>query len=453
MDKVDTEMVGSIVTAWYPAKVNEDDDYQVKIEASGITDKHANFKTELDISVRVPSAKDGQYRWERVEHSGQNLLASTLKTTFRKHMEERTEIYGVEFYWGNILQSCADGIIRAYREGEPAFTVGKLTNFVPRDYAVKPFLFRGVPNLIWAQGGSGKSWFGLLFCVLIDKGLEAHGIKAKQGKALYLDWEEEPDLFVQRVKALHKGLGINSDEESGIVYKKMSGSLAANIENIAKIVQRDEISFLVVDSVNASLSGSMNDDETIREYFNSLNGLAITTLSIDHANKAGETTGKWQLGGSASKKQRARQVFELRRRREPGVNSLDIVWYHEKGNDSRLGNPKAWKISFHNTDYYNQQDDENQTLLDMVTFESIDIGDPDNPNFQSLSTQEMVYQLVFKKGSMSSEAIAVEIGTIKDETFDVSFIQKIAKDSSRLTLTVDGIIKLQGSEEIEWNHL
>ena len=451
MDKVDTEMVGSIVTAWYPSKVNEDDDYQVKIEASGITDKHANFKTELDISVRVPSAKDGQYRWERVEHSGQNLLASTLKTTFRKHMEERTEIYGVEFYWGNILQSCADGIIRAYREGEPAFTVGKLTNFVPRDYAVKPFLFRGVPNLIWAQGGSGKSWFGLLFCVLIDKGLEAHGIKAKQGKALYLDWEEEPDLFVQRVKALHKGLGINSDEESGIVYKKMSGSLAANIENIAKIVQRDEISFLVVDSVNASLSGSMNDDETIREYFNSLNGLAITTLSIDHANKAGETTGKWQLGGSASKKQRARQVFELRRFREPGVNSLDVVWYHEKGNDSRLGNPKAWQLNFHNTDYYNEQDNENQTVLDMVTFESIDIGDPDNPNFQTLSTQEMVYQLVFKRGAMSAETIAMEIGTIKDETFNVTYIEKIARDSQRLELTSDGIIKLQGSETQQWN--
>ena len=451
MDKVDTEMVGSIVTAWYPAKVNEDDDYQVKIEASGITDKHANFKTELDISVRVPSAKDGQYRWERVEHSGQNLLASTLKTTFRKHMEERTEIYGVEFYWGNILQSCADGIIRAYREGEPAFTVGELTEFVPRDYAIKPLLFRGVPNLIWAQGGSGKSWFGLLFCVLIDKGLEAHGIKAKQGKALYLDWEEEPDLFVQRVKALHKGLGINSDEESGIVYKKMSGSLAANIENIAKIVQRDEISFLVVDSVNASLSGSMNDDETIREYFNSLNGLAITTLSIDHANKAGETTGKWQLGGSASKKQRARQVFELRRFREPGVNSLDVVWYHEKGNDSRLGNPKAWQLNFHNTDYYNEQDNENQTVLDMVTFESIDIGDPDNPNFQTLSTQEMVYQLVFKRGAMSAETIAMEIGTIKDETFNVTYIEKIARDSQRLELTSDGIIKLQGSETQQWN--
>ncbi len=127
------------------------------------------------------------------------------------------------------------------------------------------------------------------------------------------------------------------------------------------------------------------------------------------------------------------------------------MWYHEKGNDSRLGNPRAWKLSFHNTDYYNQQDDENQTILDMVTFETIDIGDPDNPNFQSLSTQEMVYQLVFKKGSMSSEAVAVEIGTIKDETFDVSFIQKIAKDSSRLTLTVDGIIKLQGSETQQWN--
>ena len=63
----------------------------------------------------------------------------------------------------------------------------------------------------------------------------------------------------------------------------------------------------------------------------------------------------------------------------------------------------------------------------------------------------MVYQLVFNKGSMSSEAVAVEIGTIKDETFDVSFIQKIAKDSSRLTLTVDGIIKLQGSETQQWN--
>ena len=451
MDKVDTQMVGSIVTAWYPAKAHEDDNYQVKIEARGITDKHANFKAELEVSVRVVSGRDGEYRWIRIEHSGQNLLASTLKSTFKKHMEERTEIYGVEFYWGAIIEACADGIIRAYREGEPAIRVGELTQFVPRDYAIKPLLFRDVPNLIWAQGGSGKSWFGLLFCVLVDKGMGAHGIKAKQGRALYLDWEEEPDLFKQRVKAIHKGLGINPDEESGIVYKKMSGSLSSNIENIAKTVQSDEITFLVVDSVNASLSGSMNDDETIREYFNALAGLGVTSLSIDHANKAGETTGKWQLGGSASKKQRARQVFELRRRREPGVDSLDIVWYHEKGNDSRLGNPKAWKLSFPNKDYYNEQDDENQTILDMVTFEAIDIGDPDNPNFQSLSTQEMIYQLVFKKGSMSSESIATEIGTIKDETFDVSFIQKIAKDSSRLTLTVDGIIKLQGSETQQWN--
>ena len=194
----------------------------------------------------------------------------------------------------------------------------------------------------------------------------------------------------------------------------------------------------------------MNDDETIREYFNALNGLGITTLSIDHANKAGETTGKWQLVGSASKKQRARQVFELLRRREPGIDSLDIVWYHEKGNASRLGNPKAWKLSFHNKDYYNEQDDENQTILDMVTFESIDIGDPNNPNFQNLSTQQMVYELIFKKGSMSSESVAMEIGTIKDETINVSFIEKIVNDAERLQLT-DGIIKLQGSEEIEWN--
>ena len=127
------------------------------------------------------------------------------------------------------------------------------------------------------------------------------------------------------------------------------------------------------------------------------------------------------------------------------------MWYHEKGNDSRLGNPKAWQLSFHNQDYYNEQDNENQTVLDMVTFESIDIGDPDNPNFQALSTQEMVYQLVFKRGEMSAEAIAMEIGTIKDETFNVTYIEKIAKDSQRLELTNNGIIKLQGSETQQWN--
>ena len=53
MDRVDTQMVGSIVTAWYPEKAHEDDNYQVKIVASGITDRNANFKTELEISVRV----------------------------------------------------------------------------------------------------------------------------------------------------------------------------------------------------------------------------------------------------------------------------------------------------------------------------------------------------------------------------------------------------------------
>ena len=79
----------------------------------------------------------------------------------------------------------------------------------------------------------------------------------------------------------------------------MAGTLANNIEAISRIVVDNNITYVVVDSVNPALGGKSNDSDAVEDYFDALRILEVTSVSIDHANKMGETTGKYQIYGSS----------------------------------------------------------------------------------------------------------------------------------------------------------
>ena len=347
----------------------------------------------------------------RINRSHPDLLDDMEVNRLIDTLQDKTKDYP-SFFWGSLIDDAKNAIIYSYREGEPAVVMDNLDEIKPRIYSIRPMFIAGVANLMWAPGGSAKSYFGLLSCVMVDKGLAVMGMRARKGVALYLDWEENEDVFRQRLKAVHEGLNLAST--SGIIYKKMSGSLSDSIETISEIVLKHGVTFMVVDSVGAALGGNGALQDVVEDYFAAGNVLGITWVSIDHANRAGETTGNWQIHGSVFKYARARQVYELKKVQEDDEGNIEVFVYHRKANDSGIKSPRGYRIEFDTEKFFDYEIDDYDDRLVRVGFESLSVGEASDEYMRKMGIGEICYELVKAKGSLTATILAISVGRIKD---------------------------------------
>jgi len=441
---------GTLVSVFFPEE-------GIEFIGSYIKDKDGVFKTELHVYADIPSA-GGRVRLHR---SHPDLLEDWDVKKLIDLLDEKTSDYK-QYYWGSLVDKAKDAIIDTYREGEPAEVMDDLDAFEPRIYDIRPMFVKGVANLMWAPGGSAKSYFALLSCVMIDKGLDLMGLRARKGVALYLDWEETNDVFRQRLKAVHEGLGLSPD--SGIVYKKMTGSLANNIETVSQIVAKHNVTYMVVDSVGAALGGNGVDQQVVEDYFAAGNLLGITWVSIDHANRAGETTGNYQIHGSAFKYARARQVYEFKKVQEHDSGAIEIMIHHRKANDSAIKSPRGYKIAFDSERYYIAEADDYDDRLSRVTFESLAWGDASDEFLNRESIGKICHELVKARGESNLTRLAMDVSRIKDvdsiteDTIQASIENYVVRQGGAnvnpIVLHADGVtVSLVTAEEEveEWN--
>lgn len=439
MNRLEVAQRGTIIDVKFPEE-------RVSIRAERLRDKGDSFKAELVIEADL--AMGDSYRKQRLNRGVTDMLSDGAKKALVTTLSEITEDYP-NILWGNIIRDSFDAIMDTYREGVPVETMSGLDVFTPRTYALYPMFVKGVANLMWAPGGSGKSYFALLTCVMVDRGMNTMNMRAPKGNVLYLDWEEEPDVFRQRLFALQKGLDVSNPEESGILYKKMVGSLASNIESISKTVIDNNITYLVVDSVGPALGGSGIDQEVVEEYFRALRVLDVTNLSIDHANRAGETTGQWQIHGSAFKYARARQVYEVRKVQEHESGELEVVLYHRKANDSGSRSPRGFRINFKMRETYNEMDDEYERHLESVKFEMLGLGDADSEFLRRMNLTQICFELIKAHGETNIDILRSNVSIIKDSEVSDDVIKRTIENSK--TMKLENSVVMLRQEETEWN--
>ena len=424
---MEVNKTGSIVTVSFPEE-------EVIITAQNIEDKFGHFSAEVYVHAILPY--NGRQVSTQLDHSRTDLLDISDKNRLVSTLEDQTANYPNRFYWGDTINRASDEIIDKYRQGEPEVVMSHLDDYSPRIYAIKPLFVDGVANLIWARGGSAKSYFGLLSCVAVDKGLSVMGLKARKGVALYLDWEETYDVFKQRLAAVHRGLGIPL--ESGIIYKRMSGSLQQNLQNLSRIVMKHNVTFMVIDSVGAALGGNGVDSNVVGDYFDAGNELGITWVSIDHANRAGETTGNWQIHGSAYKYNRARQVYEVKKVQENDSGYMEMVLYQRKTNDSGIQSPRGFSVAYESEDHYVPEEEDFEKRLVSVTFESLALGNADNELLRGMGIAEICHELIKTHGPTKIAKLAESVGIIKDvEGLTEDTIENSVNNYNQLTIGID----------------
>ncbi len=446
---MEVELRGTVVDVRFP-------DARIHIRANRI--RESAEKATAEITVWADLAIGDNYRKVRLNRSRPDLLDNNDKRNLIRDLEEATIDYP-NYSWGSIINNTFDAIIDKNREGYSEVVMDDLKKAKGRSFAIKPLWEQNVNNLLWAKGGSSKSYFALLSCVFVDRGIKSLGLTAKPGRALYLDWEEEEDIFRHRLYSVQKGLNVENPERSNIVWKQMRGSLPANIEEISRLVIDNDISFVVIDSVGLALGGSGVDDEAVKGYFEALKLLKVTTLSVDHANKSGERTGNYEIFGSTYKYSYARNVYELKKVTEENAQEFESVFYHRKVNDGKLLSPTGFKVTFEETREWNPDEAEYEMVLDKVVFESLGLADASIEHLKGLTISALCYELIKKseeKGTMlTTDELARDIGFIKNEgegSVSIDVIERTLNNSTTMQLNQDGTVQLisKQEEETEW---
>ncbi|MBT9144157.1 MAG: hypothetical protein DDT32_02143 [Syntrophomonadaceae bacterium] len=315
-----------------------------------------------------------------------NLLSTQSRNTLAKYLITRCDLLD----WGGILEIVSILTVSSHREGEPIIQVGNDKIQTERRYRLYPLLLEKEANLIYGPGGSGKSTIASFIGIIVQTNNNSCGMIPIQGNVLYLDYETSSTEINDRVVKIKNGLSLKSDS---LDYRFCSQALASEIEYIQRTVLDKGINLVIVDSVGGACGGEPESAEVVLRYFMALRSLKITTLSIDHVTKAGDTKMPF---GSVYKANSARSIYELRKSQEAGEGWMDIGLYHRKCNVGRLQKPFGLRI-----DYF--EDDHQPSIL----FSRSDIREVPGLT-EGLTLQDQI-AAVLRHGPMTVAEIASEL--------------------------------------------
>lgn len=263
--------------------------------------------------------------------AAQLKLANSLKT------------YSASIPWKVLLQKACALVMRRHRQGEPLVHLNKDYEMEPLSYAINPIVPRKKTAILFADGGKGKSTYALMLAMLVSTGQNAARFSALPGKALFLDWEDDVDVHARRLHALRAGHPELDNAE--VQYQRCCEPLTKLTHDLARTIQREGITFVVIDSLLAAMGGEASA-EAVGKFFAAVRVFQVESLLIGHTPKTlAEGQEHATVYGSVFNQNFARGVWELKTEQEIGEDSAILGLFHRKSNLTRKHPPIGLKVT------------------------------------------------------------------------------------------------------------
>jgi len=180
--------------------------------------------------VRYPNVTGPSIKAEcAVTHQGRPIHRSFLTLTspsgmrdYERRLEQRRPAADYQVDWSQVVEDLAGITVDAIRAQLPERVLGEVTSDGTFTYRVDNVLIERANNVLYAEGGTGKSYWALFLATIISEGYvdTDHRLVVEPGNVLYCDYETSDQAISERVRKLHNGLGIN--RPSKIIYQPMS---------------------------------------------------------------------------------------------------------------------------------------------------------------------------------------------------------------------------------------
>lgn len=245
--------------------------------------------------------------------------------------------------WIVIIEQLRVKTLNLFRQGEPVQIIDAKEKVNKPEYLLWPFIAKDQMNLIYGEGGSGKSTFALFLCLAVmcpSIGVE-YAMKAENSKkVLYLDFETS----VETIRWQWANLVASFDCDEKIYYRRCNIPLTQDIEKIKECVYESQADLVIVDSVGIGCGDNINEAHTANTFALALRSLNTTSLLISHTSK--EKSDHKTPFGSVYFFNNARSVWELKKMQEAGEDKITLGLFHRKSNLSKLNKPFGFKFIY-----------------------------------------------------------------------------------------------------------
>lgn len=243
--------------------------------------------------------------------------------------------------WGERLETACVLALRRYREGEPVVSLDQVTlDPDAKRYSLAPVLLREQPTMFFGLGKSGKSYLALYMAALLQADHQDNGYEPVPCNVLYLDYEASAEQMTQRLNNIRNGLGIPFPP---VAYRFCSQPLAAEVEDIQRLIADRNIGYIWVDSASAACGGDPSEVGPTMEFYRAIRAFRVGVGIIHHTPKGATEKTPY---GCVQWTNQARNIYMVRGAQEPGAASLDMSFRHWACNDGMLQPTTAFRLTW-----------------------------------------------------------------------------------------------------------
>lgn len=299
---------------------------------------------------RIRETSSGDYRGLLEILDGDVLLHSSIVNlcTASGRQAVVRSLNGSRENWDSIIDAACAQVIHRLMQGSPMEEICSEVAVSPQRYLLEPFLPLDQPTMVFGKPGSTKSYLALLMVVLTTLPLSDNDFGWKTGQrstnCLYLDNETSRDTVHRRLQELLRGMGLPPIH---IHYKRLNGTLSAELEGVQRDVMDKNVRLVVLDSAGKGCGGDINQPGPVNDFFTAVNQLGVTTLLVHHQPKDELIKNKSPIG-SQYFEANARSVWHIERG-EGSEDEFMVMIRHTKSNDSALHRPMGLKVQFSHT--------------------------------------------------------------------------------------------------------
>lgn len=294
-------------------------------------DSHYQCSAEIQINTTAAGGPNHLHGGSRL-----NLTSAEARRRLAKYLNE--DVWPNN--WTTILEQTAVMVLAQWRKGPPLITLASHKPAERLRMRVEPILQEQQATVFYGEGDSLKSFLGLFIGVLVNCGKPKARLTPEKGRVLYLDYETDADTTYDRMNMIAVGMALETPE--GLKYRQMVQPLAADIQQINRIVLDQEINLVIIDSAAPAVLEPESASMTT-EYFRALRSLNATSLTIAHVAKNSKADSPY---GSAFWRNLPRATFHVIADRESQHTKVTLL--HTKSNNGRRLPPLGFQFLFDN---------------------------------------------------------------------------------------------------------
>lgn len=319
-----------------PIIVREGDDFlfhwqasNFGIEITNIREHHSDFNCEIAVQVfddrGVPIE---EVLWQKLNLSSSRSRAEVGTQLAKKGYDNQD--------WWNMIDYVARKATVEFRRGPPTVDLSTLDVPMEVPYLVNRIIPEHETTIVYADGGSGKSFLAMAFALAVRTGIGLPNglVPSLQGPILYCDFETTPETHARRLKRLAHGFGLRQVPE--IHYRRPNRSIIDARNEIRAEVRRLGAVLVVIDSLLFACGDDPLAAGVAIRAMNAIRDLGATRLVLTHVAREGANSNgsgvRVDPFGSVLFRNAARSAWEMRKSSQ-GKGRLDVALFNRKSND------------------------------------------------------------------------------------------------------------------------